>query len=159
MLKSPYRLIALVLLLVLAGLANFSTEASAKKPKRKKAKTETVIYMPPTLGLTAAPTTVTACASEAGGAGARVQLDAKASFASAATPRYKWSASGGNIVGDGPTPTWDLSGLQPGYYKALVEVDNGHADDCVAFSSVMVLVQCQPPICPSIIVSCPDKVR
>jgi hypothetical protein len=158
MLKGPYRLIALVLLLALAGLATFAPEASAKKPQKKKAKTETVIYTPPTLQLTAAPTIVTACAGDAGGAAARVQLDARAKFPSGATPRYKWSASGGHIVGDGPTPTWDLSGLQPGYYKALVEVDNGQTDECVAFSSVMVLVKCQPPMCPSIIVSCPDKV-
>jgi hypothetical protein len=159
MLKSPYRLIALFLLLVLAGLAAFSPETSAKKPKKKKAKTETVIYTPPALQLTATPTMVTACAGEAGSSAARVQLDARASFPSGATPRYKWSASGGHIVGDGPTPTWDLSGLQPGYYKTLIEVDNGYTDECVAFSSVMVLVKCQPPICPSIIVSCPDKVR
>ena len=101
MLKSPYRLIALFLLLVLAGLAAFSQEASAKKPKKKKAKTEMVVYTPPTLQLIATPTIVAACAGEAGSSAARVQLDAKANLPSGATPRYKWSASGGHIVGEG----------------------------------------------------------
>jgi hypothetical protein len=161
MLKSPYRLIALFLLIVLAGFVASSAEVSAKKPKKKKTTTkiETVIYAPPTLQLTATPAVITACAGEAGSSAARVQLDAGAAFPSGAKPRYKWSASGGQIVGDGPTPTWDLSGLQPGYYKAFVEADCGYPDECVAFSSVMVLVKCQPPMCPSIIVSGPDKVR
>jgi hypothetical protein len=87
-------------------------------------------------------------------------LDAEAGFTSGATPQYKWSVSGGRLDGDGSNPMWDLSGLRPGYYKALVEAAT--SEECVVFSSVTVLVKtCPPPhpVCPTIIVSCPDKVR
>jgi hypothetical protein len=149
MLTRQYRLIAFLLPLALVGFVSLAPEAFAQKTKTK---IETVIYTPPTVQVTASPAVVTACAGEA----ARVQLDAKTSFSSGAA-KYKWSASGGRIDGDGPNPTWDLSGLQPGYYRAYVEA--GTTEDCVAFSSVMVLVKCQPVVCPNIIVSCPDKVR
>ncbi len=151
--KSQYRLVGFLLPLALVGFVSLAPEAFAQK---SKVKTETVVYVPPTLQLTATPTVVTACAGETDQVAARVQLDVRPSFASAGTPHYKWSASGGRIDGNGPTPTWDLSGLQPGYYKAFVEA--GTIEDCVAFSSVTVLVKCPPPMCPNIIVSCPERV-
>jgi hypothetical protein len=152
--KTHYRLIALVLPFVLIGLMAFAPESSAKKkPKRQKA-TETFVYQPPTIQLSATPTVLTACA----GQNARVQLDAHATFSSGANPRYRWSASGGRIEGNGATTSWDLSGVQPGYYKAYLEADNGVADECLAFSSASVLVKCAPTLCPNILISCPDKV-
>src|SRR5437588_7595487 len=156
--KSQYRLIALVLIFALAGLAAFAPEALAKK-KKKKTTTEAFVYQPPTLQLTADQTVITACANERSPAAARVQLNAKTSFPYSATPRYRWSASGGRIEGDGPNPTWNLAGVQPGYYKAYLEVDSGAPapEECSVFSSVAVLVKCSPIVCPSIIISCPDK--
>ena len=151
MFKSRYRLIAVVLPLALVGLIALAPGAFAKK-KKKKVVTDNYVFIPPTLQLSASPREITACAGE----NARVQLDARASFTSG-TPRYRWSASGGRIEGNGATTSWDLSGLQPGYYKAYVDVDNG-VEECSAFTSATVLVKCAPPVCPSILISCPEKV-
>jgi hypothetical protein len=152
--KTHYRLIALVLPFALIGLLAFTPDAFAKKDKRKRKAADTYVYQPPTIQLSAAPTVLTACAGQS----ARVQLDAHATFSSGATPRYRWSASGGHIDGNGATTSWDLSGVQPGYYKAYLEVDNGVANECVAFSSATVLVNCAPTVCPSILISCPDHI-
>lgn len=154
MFKSKYRMIAVILPLVLVGLIALVPGASAKKKKKQTVTTETYVFQPPTLQLTAAPTVITACAGET----ARVQLDARATFTSG-SPRYRWSASGGRIEGNGANTTWDLSGLQPGYYKAYVDVDNGTTEACAAFTSATVLVKCAPPVCPSILISCPDKIN
>ena len=152
--KRQYRMVGFLLPLALVGFTVFASETFAQK---SRARTTTTYDTAPAVQLTAAPTVVTACAGDS----ARVQLDARASSSGGGTLRYRWSLSGGRIDGDGPNPTWDLSGLRPGYYKAFVEV--GASEDCVVFSSVTILVRCQPPppqiICPSIIVSCPDKVR
>ncbi len=152
--KTHYRVIALILPLALLGLVIFAPASFAKKPKKKKA-TETAVYRPPTIQLSASPTVLTACAGET----ARVQLDARVSFSGGSTPKYHWTTSGGKIDSDGPTPNWDLSGMQPGYYKAYLEVDNGVTDECLAFSSATVLVKCAPPVCPNIMISCPDKIE
>jgi hypothetical protein len=152
--KTQYRLIALVLPIALVGLMIFVPATLAKKKPKKKKAAETFVYNPPTLSLTATPTVLTACSGET----ARVQLAANATFPSGATPRYRWSASGGRIEGNAATTSWDLSGVQPGYYKAYLEVDNGVTDECMAFSSATVLIKCAPPVCPNIAVSCPDSV-
>lgn len=146
--KLRYSLVALILPIALTGF--ITVPALAQK---SKAQTQEVVYRPPTIQLTASPTVVTACAGDA--RGARVQLDARASFPTGTGARYSWSASGGRIEGSGPNPTWDLTGLEPGYYKAFVEI--GDVADCVAFSEVAVLVKCQPPVCPHIYISCPDR--
>ena len=151
--KTHCRPLTLVLLLALLGLISFAPESSAKKPKKKKA-TETFVYRAPTIQLSASPTVLTACEGQK----ARVQLDARATFPSGAAPRYRWSSNGGRIDGNGATTDWDLSGVRPGYYKAYLEVDNGVTDECLAFSSAMVLIKCAPPTCPNILISCPDKV-
>ena len=152
MFKSQYRLIAIILPLALVGLIAFAPGASARK-KKKKTVTENYVFQPPTLQLSAAPGVITACAGET----ARVQLDARATFTSG-TPHYRWSANGGRIEGNSATTSWDLSGLQPGYYKAYVDVDNGTTEECFAFTSATVLVKCAPPVCPSVLISCPDKI-
>lgn len=152
--KSQFRSIGFILPLVLAGLVALAPEAFAQKSKHR---TEPIVYTPPTLQVTASPGVVTVCADDSSQAAGRVQLDAKSDFSS--TPRYKWSVSGGRLDGEGPNPTWDLSRQEPGYYKAFVEA--GTTGECVAFSSVTVLVvKCapRPPICPNIVISCPDKV-
>jgi len=152
MFKSKYRLFAIILPLALVGMIAFVPGTAAKK-KKKQTVTDNYVYQPPTLQLNASPGVITACKGET----ARVQLDARASFTSG-TPRYRWSTTGGQIEGNGATTSWDLSGLQPGYYKAFVEVDNGTTEACSAFTSATVLVKCAPPVCPSILISCPDKI-
>lgn len=154
--KTHFRLISLVLSVALLGLMMLAPAALAKKPKKNKKKaTEDYVYRAPAIQLNASPTVLSACAGQP----ARVQLNAQASFPSGASPRYHWSASAGRIDGNGATTDWDLSGVKPGYYKASLEVDNGLTDECLAFSSAMVLVKCNPPTCPNIMISCPDKVE
>jgi hypothetical protein len=152
MFNSQYRSIAIILPLALVGLIAFVPGSWAQKNKPKTV-TETYVFTPPTLQLNATPAVLTACAGET----ARVTLDARAAFTSG-TPRYRWSASGGKIEGNGATTSWDLSGLQPGYYKAFVDVDCSPAVECSAFTSATVLLKCAPPVCPSILISCPDKI-
>lgn len=153
--KTHCRPIALVLSLALIGLMLLVPEVLAKKPKKDKRKANAdYVYRAPSISLNASPSVVMACEGQP----ARVQLDARASFPSGASPRYHWSANGGRIDGNGATTEWDLSGVKPGYYRASLEVDNGLTEECLAFSSVMVLVKCTPPACPNIMISCPDKV-
>lgn len=38
---------------------------------------------------------------------------------------YQYEVSGGRIIGSGSKAVWDLSGLQPGFYKITVGVDDG----------------------------------
>ncbi len=154
--KTHCRTVAAILSFALIGLLMFVPEALAKKPKKnKKTATDDYVYRAPTVQLSASPTVVTACEGQP----ARVQLDARATFPSGASPRYHWSANGGRIEGSGATTEWDLSGAKPGYYKAFIEVDNGLTDECLAFSSAMVLIKCAPPTCPNIMISCPEKVE
>jgi hypothetical protein len=150
--KSQYRLIAIILPLALGGLIAFVPGTRAQKKKQQTA-SDNYVYTPPSLQLSATPAVLTACAGET----ARVTLDARATFSSG-TPRYRWSASGGRIEGDGATASWDLSGLQPGYYKAFVDVDCSPTVECSAFTSTTVLLKCAPPVCPSILISCPDRI-
>jgi hypothetical protein len=152
--KTHFRLIALILSIALVGLMVLAPQTLAKKPRKKKKASEDYVYNPPTISLNASPTVLTACEGQP----ARVKLDARATFPSGATPRYKWSANGGHIVGDGASTDWDLTGVKPGYYKAFLDVDNGIAEECSVFSSAVVLVKCAPPVCPNILVSCPEKV-
>jgi hypothetical protein len=61
-----------------------------------------------------------------------VPLAATASDPDGDTLLYTWSTTGGRITGDGPNATWDLSGVAPGTYTALVEVDDGCG--CIAYT-------------------------
>ena len=150
MLRHERRLIGLFLPMALVGLFVFATVASAQKVR-----VEPRAFTPPNLRLSADPKVVTVCE---GSAPAVVRLNAQATSGD----RYRWSSSGGRIEGDGPTVTWDLSGLQPGYYRAYVDVDTGSGDEaCQAFSSTTVLVnRCPPapPTCPNVAIECPDRV-
>lgn len=152
MTKSQYRVMAIILPLALVGLIAFVPGSSARQQKNETV-AQDYVFQPPTLQLTASPGVITACAGET----ARVQLDARATFTSGA-PRYRWSASGGKIDGNGATTSWDVSGLKPGYYKAYVDVDNGTTEACSAFTSATVLVKCAPPVCPSMLISCPEQI-
>jgi hypothetical protein len=138
---------------VVAMLVFSSADA---KPKRKKH-----IDRPsgaPSLSLAADPTMIKACDDDS----ARVRLVATARSVDGAPLRYKWTTNGGRLRGEGANTTWDLAGTKPGVYQTFVEVDDGRDLNCVAFSSVAIIVtDCPPPppappVCPNVSVTCPE---
>jgi peptidoglycan hydrolase-like protein with peptidoglycan-binding domain len=149
---------SLWLFLILAGVAAGllflpATRAQKQKQQQKYAPSSG----PPQLALNVEPAVVKACEG-----GTQVQLMANAKSADGAPLRYRWQVNGGQIRGDGPNPTWDLTGLQPGTYRASIEVDDGKDINCTAFSSVpIVVLDCPPPppACPTINISCPESVK
>jgi len=153
MFRHERRLIALLLPILALGLITFATVGSAQK----KVRIENRAFTPPNLSLAAEPRVVDVCE---GPGPAIVHLDARAT--SNYPISYRWTATSGHIEGDGPNVTWDLSGLQPGYYKAYVDIDTGSGDEaCQAFASTAVLVRrCPPPppVCPNVAIECPDHV-
>ncbi len=92
----------------------------------------------------------------------QVQLIAKAVSPGGNPIKYKWTTSAGVISGEGPTVTWNLAGLKPGYHKASLDIQSVGSDgSCQAFSSISVLVNpCAEvrPVCPAIEISCPTNV-
>ena len=142
-------LFGLALAMVIAVLVFASVDAKPKKKKHVERASG-----PPTLSLAAEPTTVRVCDD------ARVRLIATASSPEGRPLRYKWTTNGGQLSGQGANTTWDLAGVQPGVYQAVVEVDDGRYKDCVAFASASIVVtDCPPPpriVCPNVTVSCPD---
>ncbi len=138
------------LALAVAAAAFISLPAAVKAQKQKY-----VSSGPPSLSLLAEPTVIKACED------ARINLNANARSNDGAKLRYKWTVNGGRLRGDGPTPSWDLGGARPGSYQAVVEVDDGRDLNCVAFSSISVVVlDCPPeqpqPVCPTVNISCPE---
>ena len=153
MFRHEPRGIALLVPLTLVGLFTLASVGSAQTKVRVEAREST----PPNLSLLAEPRVITACE---GSSSTIVHLNARAT--SNYPISYRWTSNAGRISGDGATVTWDLSGLQPGYYKAYVDVDTGSGDEaCQAFASTAILVnRCAlpPPICPNVGIECPDRV-
>jgi hypothetical protein len=149
--KSLWFGVALATVIAMSLLAS----ADAKPKKKKQADRQSG---PPSLSLAADPTVIKACNDES----ARIRLVATARSVDGAPLRYKWTTSGGRLRGDGANTNWDLAGVRPGVYQAFVEVDDGRDLNCVAFSSVSIIVtDCPPPpppppVCPNVTVSCPD---
>ena len=112
----------------------------------------------PTLSLTSDPAVIRNCEGDT----TTVRLAARARSGSGNDLRYKWSANGGRISGNGADVVWNLAGAAPGVYQAVVDVDEGDPN-CAAFASVAVVVtECPPvppppPSCPTVTVSCPDS--
>jgi hypothetical protein len=134
---------------VLIGTNLFTQSALSQKPK-----VETIAYAPPALGLAAEPEVVSSCQGDS----ALVHLSARAVSSDRNPIRYVWLANAGRIEGTGPTATWDLAGLKPGYYKAQVQIQMGNGgNECEAFASTAVLVRCSPslPVCPNVSIDCP----
>jgi hypothetical protein len=128
------------------------TSADAKPKKKKQTERPSG---PPTLSLVADPSMIKACNDES----ARVRLVATARSFDGAPLRYKWTTSGGRLRGEGANTTWDLAGARAGVYQASLEVDDGRDLNCVAFSSVAIIVtDCPPPppVCPTVNISCPE---
>ncbi|HEX4948817.1 MAG TPA: PKD domain-containing protein [Blastocatellia bacterium] len=76
--------------------------------------------------------------------GDSVAVSATASDPDGDTLTYKWTTTGGRIVGDGPNVTFDTTGLAPGEYTITCEVDDGCG--CVAFDTKTIRVESCPPI-------------
>src|ERR1700687_2784354 len=112
MFRPDRRLSVLLLPIVVAALNTFATSAIAQKSVRRD-----VVSAPLTLSLSAASSVVSGCPDSI--SDSRVQLTARGNSPGGYPVRYRWSTSAGRIDGDGPTVSWDLSGLQPGYYKAF----------------------------------------
>ena len=154
--RTHHCLIALSISLVLVGLAAIAPSALAGKRKQRKRTTKVdYVYNAPTIELNASPTVVSACQGQP----AKVHLDARVIFPSGASPRYRWSANAGHIAGTGATTEWDLTGVKPGNYQVFLEADNGATEECSLFSSAMVRINCAPPTCPTISISCPEKLE
>ena len=93
---------------------------------------------------------------------ARVSLTALASgFNKQAV--YSYSATGGQIVGEGREVIWELSGAGPGSYAVTVEVSDSKKHHASASTNANVamcadcITDCFP--CPMFFVSCYDKVN
>jgi hypothetical protein len=113
---------------------------------------------PPSLALSIEPNVIKACEDP------HAQLTANARSSDGSPLHYRWTVNGGKLKGEGANPNWDLTGLQPGVYKANVEVDDGRDLTCTAFSSTSIVVlDCPPPppqpVCPTINISCPESVK
>jgi hypothetical protein len=142
--------------LALATVVAMSVLVSADaKPQKQKERARP--SGPPSLSLAAESAVIKGCNDES----ARVRLVATARSVDGTPLRYRWTTNGGKLRGEGANTSWDLAGVQPGVYQAFVEVDDGRDLNCVAFSSIAIVVTaCPPPPpdieCPTVTVSCPD---
>ena len=141
---------------MVVGMLVFAS-ADAKPKKKKHGDRDRRVSGAPSLSLTAEPSMIKGCNDES----ARIHLLATARSADGAPLHYKWNTQGGRRSGEGANTTWDLAGATPGVYQAWVEVDDGRDLNCVAFSSISIVVtDCPPivvpPVCPNVSVSCPE---
>jgi len=132
----------------------FTSQAIAQKTTVVSA-----VNAPLSLSLTADSNIVTTCAD---GGAPQVKLMANAVSPGGYPIKYKWMTDAGTIIGDGPTVTWNMAGLTPGYHKATLDIQSVGSDgSCQAFSAVSVLVKpcvAVQPVCPAIEISCPTDV-
>src|SRR6266508_6748484 len=96
-------LLGLVSVALVATLVFASAGANAqKKPQPERASG------PPSLSLAADSTVIKGCNDES----AHVRLAATARAADGTLLRYRWTANGGKLRGDGANTSWDLAGVQ-----------------------------------------------
>ena len=155
MLLRKHPLVTLSLLLALTGFLDATAVAQKKQQKVQEPEGP-----PPVVQLSTHPTIITGCADSAA-TDTQIPLTATTANLSGPALRYRWTTTGGRIIGDGPNATWDLTGAAPGTYSARVEVDNNRDDGCLAFTSTRVVVRpCPPPpvVCPNVSIYCPDTV-
>ena len=76
---------------------------------------------------------------------------------------FTWSVTGGKLLGEGRTVTWDLTGLPEGSYTATAEMDDGFRHTATGSATVTIAVcpNCDPPPppCPTVSVSCPSSIE
>ena len=139
--------------LVTLALIVFAPEAFAQDAR------ETLAYSPPTVSLSADRMMIDACDGQA----AAVQLTARATSPDGNPIRYIWSVNNGRIEGEGSAVTWNLTGVQPGQYKAYLVINSGKGEElCEAFANTAATVRCVPtikPTCPQVAVTCPEPSR
>lgn len=153
MLKSRLKLKSRAAILLFVGLCAIPLAVvGQKKP------TTPVSYTPPTIAMTTDVSEIRSCANSGS---PQVHLNAGATSPDGNPIHYRWSATAGKIAGEGAAATWDLAGLAPGYYKAMVDIDTGSGEAaCQAFASTTVLISaCPPPqpFCPSVSIACPTN--
>ena len=61
-------------------------------------------------------------------------------------PTYSYNVGGGRIIGEGSNVTWDLYDAGPGFYRAIVEVQDNKKHRAVSSVDVKVHVLCG--LCP-----------
>lgn len=139
--------------LVTVALIGFAPESFAQDAR------ETVAYSPPTVSLAADRMMIDACNGQA----AAIQLTARATSPDGNPIRYIWSVNNGRIEGEGSAVTWNLTGVQPGQYKAHLVINTGKGEEfCEAFANTAATVRCVPPIkptCPQVAITCPEPSR
>lgn len=76
---------------------------------------------------------------------------------------YKYSVEAGEILGEGPTVTWNLEGVKVGQYKVTVVVENekGQQPSRTLTVNVELCTECitRESPCPTIFVACPSEVE
>jgi len=159
MLSRKQMLIAALGLLIALTAVTWSQEDQQQQKKRKDREIPTQSGPSPVVQIADHARVVTPCPDSA--ADSQIPLSVTVqNFSDPSILRYNWRASGGRIVGDGPSATWDLSGAAPGTYQATIEVDNNQNNGCTAFTTTKVVVrECvRPPVCPSVGIYCPETV-
>ena len=78
-------------------------------------------------------------------------------------PTYSYNVGGGRIIGEGSNVTWDLSQAGPGFFRAIVEVQDNKKHRAVAsvdvtFQNCADCIHEEPCMVP-IFVTCYDKVN
>lgn len=73
---------------------------------------------------------------------------------------YEYTVSGGRIIGQGANVTWDLAGVQPGYYAITVGINDGSGFRTITKTESVSVVECDcPPVdlaCPTVFISTPN---
>src|SRR5436190_3330585 len=140
--------LALAIVAVAGAYIWFQPTVNAQKQKKLQ-----YASGPPKLALSVEPTVIKTCET------ANVKLLANATSPDNAALSYHWTVTGGKVTDNGPSPTWDLTGLPPGAYKANVEVGDSIDPNCVSFSSIPIVIIDCPPVCPTVSISCPEAVQ
>jgi hypothetical protein len=77
-------------------------------------------------------------------------------------PTYSYNVGGGRIIGEGSNVTWDLYDARPGFYRAIVEVQDNNKHRAVSSVDVKVMA-CDDCVtcchCPPVFVTCYDRVN
>jgi hypothetical protein len=113
-------------------------------------------YVPPAVTISPDTTVIRNCGP---GAQPIVRLNARTQGKNPV--RYVWTTEAGRIEGDGPSATWTLDGVAPGFYRASLEAVSGIANEnCQVFASTLVTVECPPaPECPQLRIVCPTQIE
>jgi hypothetical protein len=122
----------------------------------QQSRIEQTNYLPPVVTISPDTTVIRNCEP---GAQPVVRLTARTQGKNPV--RYVWTTEAGRIEGDGPSATWTLDGVAPGFYHASLEAVSGIPNEsCQVFASTLVRVECPPvPECPQLQVVCPTQIE